>query len=336
MDLATDESSITDDLCLTSLHHLVIGLEQADLDQQLRINRTDFHVPDSFGRSLLHWAVIMGNITAIEVLLEHGANANFVDKEQMTPLHDVYLAPVSSQAQCGQLLLDAGANVNVLDFWGRTPIRIAVGYPSISLEFLNVLFDKGADVNRIDNYSQGPLLKSIQGREATTQLLLSHGADTKVRDDFGNTPILESIYRNKPGQLQMLLKHGATTNEYFELKPGRRARDGQVHLLDFIVWYGTVEMMQILEDSAERHYHLSRPLDSLEQYRDFRLASQRKTGIEEYEAFSRMLSKMKLSLEGCLSADMSQIEADDDEKGDADEIFFDADDYILGEETLSV
>ena len=333
MDLATDDPSITDDLCFTPLHHIVIGLEEVDLHQQLRMNKNDIGVPDSFGRSPLHWAVIMGNSTAIEILLEHGANANSVDKEQMTPLHDAYLAPVSSQAQCGQILLDAGAKVDAIDFWERTPLRIAVGYPGISLGFLNVLLEKGADVNRNDIYSQSPLLKSIRGREATLQLLLNYGADAEARDEFGNTPVLESIYRNKPRQLQILLEHGATTNEYFELKPGRRARDGQVHLLDFMVWYGTVEMMQNLQDSAERYYHLLRPLDSLEQYRDFRLANGRKTGIGEFEAFGRMLSKMGLSPE---SADILRVEADDDEKDDKDDVFTDAHDYLGGEEILSV
>lgn len=115
MDLTLDEPSVTDDLCFTPLHHIVIGLEQADLRQQLRLNSIYVNTLDSMGRSPLHWATIMGNSAAVGVLLEHGASPTIKDKEKMTPLHNIFLAPPSSQKQCGQLLLDSGAEVNALD-----------------------------------------------------------------------------------------------------------------------------------------------------------------------------------------------------------------------------
>ena len=263
MDLTINEPTVTDDLCFTPLHHVVTGLEQADLRQQIRLNKIPIDTPDSFGRSLLHWAVILGNVVAVEVLLQHGASPTCMDKEQMMPLHDMFLAPPLSQTQSGRSLLDAEAEVDAPDFWGRTPLRIAVGYDNISLDFLNILIHKGADVNRRDIYSQSPLLKSIQGRKETTQLLLHHGADVEARDEFGNTPILEAIYRNKPEQFRMLLEYGAKIVEPVDLEPGRRARDGRIHLLDFIIWYGSVEIMRVLEDSARQHDYLSHPFGYL-------------------------------------------------------------------------
>ncbi|KAI0543170.1 ankyrin repeat-containing domain protein [Xylaria digitata] len=116
----------------------------------------------------------------------------------MTPLHAVYLAPSSSQAQCGRLLVDSGADVDALDAWGRTPIQIAAGFNNTSPEFLTMLIQKGANINRRDIYGQSALLKSIQGRKEATELLLYHGADTEARDEYGNTPILEAIYRDRP------------------------------------------------------------------------------------------------------------------------------------------
>jgi ankyrin repeat protein len=130
MDLTINEPSVTDDLHFTPLHHVVIGLEQADLRQQLRISEIDINTPDSFGRSPLHWAVIMGNSAAVEALLHHGIPPTSMDREQMTPLHDIFLSPPSSQAPCARLLLGAGAEVDALDAWGKTPLRIAVGLPT--------------------------------------------------------------------------------------------------------------------------------------------------------------------------------------------------------------
>ena len=194
----SDELGAHNDLRFTPLHYVVIGLEKADLRQQLRLNRVNMDSADAFGRTPLNWAVIAGNISAVEILIEHGASTTCVDKQKMTPLHAVYLAPSSSQAQCGQLLVDYGADVDALDAWKRTPIRIAAGFNNASPEFLNMLIQKGAGINRGDVYGQSALLRSIQGRKETTQLLLYHGADTEARDEYGNTPILEAIYRDNP------------------------------------------------------------------------------------------------------------------------------------------
>ena len=80
MDLTIGEPSVTDDLSFTPLHPVVIGLVQADLHQQLRLNKIYISTRDSLGRSLLHWAAIMGNSTAVEALLERGAFPTVVDK----------------------------------------------------------------------------------------------------------------------------------------------------------------------------------------------------------------------------------------------------------------
>ncbi|KAH7236676.1 hypothetical protein BKA59DRAFT_405455 [Fusarium tricinctum] len=307
------EPGFINDLHFTPLHYIITGLERADLDQQLRLNRSYLDTPDCFGRSLLHWAVIMGNYSATEALLRNGASPNTVDKEQMTPLHDMFLCPSSSQVQCSQLLLDAGANVDSLDAWKRTPLRIIVGYGSANQDFLRLLLARGADIKCSDMYGQSPLLKSIQGALETTQLLLSHGADTEARDIYGNTPILEAIYRDKPEKVRMLLEHGAKITEPFELKPGRRARDGPIHFLDFVLWYGNIEVMRVAEEIvlANPHCRLCYLTDKFGDFQKIRRANGRKSGEEEFETFSRILSKLQ-----------PRTDSQDNEA----EIFFDAHD----------
>jgi hypothetical protein len=289
--LNIDELGFHDDLRFTPLHYVVIGLEKADLRQQLRLNRVHMDSADAFGRSPLHWAVITGNINAVEALIEYGASTTCVDKQGMTPLHAVYLAPSSSQVQCGRLLVDSGADVNALDAWKRTPIRIAAGFNNTSLEFLNMLIQKGADINCRDIYGQNALLKSIQGKKEATQLLLYHRADAEARDKYGNTPVLEAIYRDRPQWLQMLLEYGAKINEPFELRPGRSPRSGPIYLLDFVAWYGGTEVMRVIEDMLDYHHQLSYPRDNVEEFRDFRLANGREAGEKECEAFRRILSR---------------------------------------------
>lgn len=322
MDISLAEMSITDDLCFTPLHHVVIGLEKADLYQQLRLNHSCINTHDSLGRSPLHWAVIQGNTTAIEALLGHGASPNSMDKEQMSSLHEVCQAPQSSQVGCARLLIDAGANVDATDSWGRTAFRIAVAFPSTGLDFVEMLIKEGAGVNVRDVYGQTPLLKSIRGNPCTTQLLLKHGASTEARDLYGNTPLSEAIFRNRTEQLKLLLEYGAMTNQLLKLQPGRRAREGDVNILHFTAWYGDIEVMRALEGS-EQHFCLSpRPIDDFEQHREFRLANGLGAGTEDRDAFVRLLSTVRYSRE------KDQFFNDPEgEDSDEEENFIDAEEY---------
>ena len=326
MDVTFTESSVTADLCFTLLHYIVVGLERADLHRQLMLNTVGIDTADALGRSPLHWATIRGDVGAVDALLAHGASPISVDKEQQTPLHEVYQAPQSCQAECGRLLVNAGADVDAVDAWGRTPFRKAVRSESISHAFLEMLIKNGAQIDLKDMYSQTPLLKSISGNKETTRLLLEHGADTEASDAYGNVPILEAIYRNKPEHLQILLEYGAKTDRVFELQPGRRAREGPVSILNFTAWYGTVQVMHVLEASIQHVDHESWPMDDFEQHRDLRLANGLSAGAEEYQAFSCILSHMQRLYEvprqpKCLVAADS-----DDDDDDGSEIFVDAGD----------
>jgi len=314
--------SITDDLCFTPLHHVVIGLEKADLCQQLRLNGSYVDTRDSLGRSPLHWFVIQGNTSAIEALIAHGASLNSMDKERMSPLHDVFQSPQSSQVACARLLIDAGADINKRDCWGRTAFRIAVGYSSTSLDFIEMLIKEGADINARDVYHQTPLLKSICGNPCTTQLLLKHRASTDVRDIYGNTPLSEAIFRNRTEHLKILLEYGTKTNQLLQLQPGRRAREGDVNILHFTAWHGDIETMRALEGSEQQFCLSPRPVDDFEQNREFRLANGRGAGTEDREAFVRLLSTVRYSCDD--SRFFNDSEGEDSDEG---ENFVDAEEY---------
>lgn len=212
LDTMLKEYNITDDLCFTPLHYIVLELEQADLRQQLRLNNTIIDTPDILDRSPLHWAVLLGNTTAVETLLELRASPSTMDREQKTPLHDISLSPPLSQASCGQLLLNAGAEVDDFDAWERTPLLIAAPFENVNGKLLKMLLARGADVKIQNIYQQSPLFKSIRGSHDTTELFLNHRADIEVRDTYGNNAMTEAVYLDKPERLRLLLDNGAKTN----------------------------------------------------------------------------------------------------------------------------
>ncbi|MBN1482115.1 hypothetical protein EH223_07645 [candidate division KSB1 bacterium] len=71
------------------------------------------------------------------------------DEYKNTPLH--YAA--RGHIEIMHLLLDNGAHINVLNDFGQTPLRSAIGYKS--LESLTFLLENGADPNIGDNFSSG-------------------------------------------------------------------------------------------------------------------------------------------------------------------------------------
>jgi len=72
------------------------------------VSQTD---PD--GRSCLHLACCSGNVSAVECLLSHGANANAFDKHKLaTPLFCCIVSVTPHHVSCVDALINAGADIN--------------------------------------------------------------------------------------------------------------------------------------------------------------------------------------------------------------------------------
>ena len=65
---------------------------------------------------------------------------------------------------------------------------------------MQLLLDKGADIESKDNYGQTPLSWAAErGHEAVVQLLLDKGADIESKDDDGRTPLSLAAKRGHDG-----------------------------------------------------------------------------------------------------------------------------------------
>ncbi|MBA3815904.1 MAG: ankyrin repeat domain-containing protein [Parachlamydiaceae bacterium] len=161
----------------------------------------------------LHRACIFGHAEVVKYLITQKATINIRSKNcGMTPLE---YAITSDSLKCCELLIRAGALVNDENiFYGRTtPLKEAcskLNYDMVKLlldsgaepkvnlstvvnspKILQLLLNKGASVNSYAFFDdQSPLFAAATwGRVESVIILLAAGADPKVIDDEGKTPL---------------------------------------------------------------------------------------------------------------------------------------------------
>ncbi|XP_043564511.1 ankyrin repeat and SOCS box protein 13-like [Chiloscyllium plagiosum] len=122
------------------------------LQALLRIAGEDqINQKDYYGKSPLYWAAYKGQRACIELLLEHGADANSQCKHGATPLHAV----IGLFPDCALLLIQNGADVDLPDNWGVTPMYLAAC--SGQLDCLRLLVLSGAKITyRNKNTGEAP------------------------------------------------------------------------------------------------------------------------------------------------------------------------------------
>lgn len=122
----------------------------------------------------------------VDYLISKGANVNFKDSDNWTPLHYAVLAGSLPRVQS---LVEHGALVNSVCNANdqRSPLHCAAnsGY----LDIAKYLVEKGADVNLANNIGQTPLHVAVKTKHAdVAKFLVSKGSYSGRRDNDGKTP----------------------------------------------------------------------------------------------------------------------------------------------------
>ena len=169
----------------------------------------DANVQDTNNVTLLHEAAKRGNADIVQLLINHGAVVNILDRRRNSPLHKALRFP---NIRIVELLVKAGADLNVRSIYNSTPLHIALdhGY----LDIVQFLISHGADVNA-PAYREFPLYKALKARKFdVVELLVTGGADVNIRDVHNSTPLHVALDLDR-GYLdiaQFLIIHGANVN----------------------------------------------------------------------------------------------------------------------------
>jgi uncharacterized protein len=163
------------------------------------------------GLTPLLFATREGCLTCVETLVAAGAKLDLPDPEGVTPLIE---AIANAHFDAAKYLIEKGARINRWDWWGRSPLYLAVDMntiphggradaPSLDettpLELITLLLDKGANPNL--QLKLLPPFRSVGADRGVDQMLT-----------MGATPLLRAAKALDAPAIQLLLAHGARVN----------------------------------------------------------------------------------------------------------------------------
>lgn len=178
--------------------------------------------------SALKKAISKNDPVAAQKAIDAGANVNYEDRHESTPLIWAIYNPFRQQLAVIKTLIANKANVN---FGKGKPLRFAIKYGHLAI--VKLLLESGADPNlqiekkysssysmmgnRRSTTNKSALLAAIQGEQHLgLDLLLKYGANANLAND-GYLPLNEAVEGQNYYAVAQLLKKGAN----------KSARDGR-------------------------------------------------------------------------------------------------------------
>ncbi|XP_075237615.1 transient receptor potential cation channel subfamily A member 1 homolog isoform X2 [Lycorma delicatula] len=193
--------------------------EAAKIVKLLLQNGAQVNCCDKIGRTPLYHAATEGSVEVLKLLLEAGAIANsqctvmpWSNNDNDCGFQSVEGVSCSREASAAILL-------PVPECWGRTPLHQAV--EGVHDECVQLLLDKGADVNALDEKGISPLLlatkkikpgdySAIRRYENIVNQLISNGANVNiVCEKTKCTPLHHSLELASVTATEFLIANGA-------------------------------------------------------------------------------------------------------------------------------
>ena len=241
---------------------------------------------DHTGNTLLGHAVLSGNHDMVQLLLQHGANANdhisvFETPQgvqytlEPTPLEKLaeqvhgkvtisgndstclMYAAANGDVDIAQALINAHANVNTLDDSDTTAIFYATA--NAHTHCFNLLKNHGADLAHIN--AQGESLLHIaaqRGNAELSELLIKHGCNLDHADNKQQTPLMRAVktaFLHQQDVLTALLNGAANINaqdEHHSSALMLAAQTGNQRVIRDLLAYGA--STDLVDDHAHTAY----------------------------------------------------------------------------------
>ncbi len=226
------------------------------------IDMVDINTTDEEGLAPLHYVAMAGNLSLMQMLVDHGADINIkshaLGKDGYTPLH--YAAAIGD-IKGVQCLIDLGAKVKPMSS-DYTPFREAYrqghigvcellkkygAYDLLEASFCANLEDirdflKNGDANYSDPFGHTALhWAAMNGNNEVIKILINYGANINALNNAGTPPIFFAITRNLVSTIQLMIRHGATLSY---------TSKGGFNFLHRAAFYGYLETAKLLIENG--------------------------------------------------------------------------------------
>lgn len=174
----------------------IVSAGQGDLKTVLSMleKGAELNAVDEYGRTAVMTATYNNQVKMVEALIQKGADLNIRDHN----LNNVFLyAGAEGLLDIVKLAIEAGADPALTNRYGGTALIPASerGHVETVEELLN---HTEIDVNHINNLHWTALLEAVilgdggEKHQHIVKLLLQHGADPKIGDKNGITPLMHA------------------------------------------------------------------------------------------------------------------------------------------------
>ena len=176
-----------------------------DIAELLLLKGADVNAKNNDSQTPLHFAAAKGETQLVKLLISKGAELNAKDSYGFTPLHN---AASGGNKEAAEYLISKGAGINSRTSHGSTPLHLAVSYNH--RDAVQSLLSKGAHVNKKDDDGDTPIFKAKN--LAMAEMLISKGADVKVKNIALKTPLHEGVDYGPSGLTLLYKSKGADVN----------------------------------------------------------------------------------------------------------------------------
>lgn len=199
----------------STAYNLGKAISKGDVDEVKKHIEAGVDVNAQYnGRNALHVACEEGSFEIVKMLLEQGADVNsrMDEGKGLTALQNA-ISAYKYNFDIIKLLLDMGADVNTIGPYDTVAVSLAVQKTedkSKSLKVLNLLIDKGANVNPEVKGKKAPLILAITYRRPDMlEVLLNNGADANRTGKDSKSPLHYAVEGGDIESVKLLIAHKA-------------------------------------------------------------------------------------------------------------------------------
>uniref|UniRef100_A0A672PPK8 Ankyrin-1-like n=1 Tax=Sinocyclocheilus grahami TaxID=75366 RepID=A0A672PPK8_SINGR len=186
--------------------HIAAHYENLNVAQLLLNRGADVNFMPKNGITPLHIASRRGNVIMVRLLLDRGAKIDAKTKDELTPLH---CAARNGHVRIIEILLDQGTPIQAKTKNGLSPIHMAA--QGDHLDCIRQLLQYNAEIDDITLDHLTPLHVAAHcGHHRMAKVLLDKGAKPNTRALNGFTPLHIACKKNHIRVMDLLLKHSAS------------------------------------------------------------------------------------------------------------------------------